>query len=228
MSVTLPIFQSAPTLEQMKSIAHFDNNENSNLGFLSEAANGNLYVARTTDYSNYVSVLNGLYNSNYPINYCYILYAKSNTSITRWIYNQSLGERVLEYSPWTGNVVTYNNNQYLIATPSFNTNEYFVTTGCWNDCPVYSSIDDFFAIEQPIVYTGSVAYPITYSSSNSTVSGPTEAAVDDTVTVSAVPDVGYGITDASTQILVTNNDIAVPYTWDATNNRITFTMPDPS
>lgn len=71
-------------------------------------------------------------------------------------------------------------------------------------------------------------YPITYSSSNSTVSGPSEAAVGDTVTVSAVPDVGYGITDASTQILVTNNDVAVPYTWDAANQRITFTMPDPS
>lgn len=71
-------------------------------------------------------------------------------------------------------------------------------------------------------------YPITYHYTNSTVSGPSEAAVGDTVTVSAVPDVGYGITDASTQILVTNNDVAVPYTWDAANQRITFTMPDPS
>lgn len=73
-----------------------------------------------------------------------------------------------------------------------------------------------------------VTYPITYSYSNSVVNGPSEAAVGDTVTVSAVPDVGYGITDASTQILVTNNDVAVPYTWDAVNQRITFTMPDPS
>lgn len=71
-------------------------------------------------------------------------------------------------------------------------------------------------------------YPITYHYTNSTVSGPSEAAIGDTVTVSAVPDVDYGITDASTQILVTNNDVAVPYTWDAANNRITFTMPDPS
>lgn len=71
-------------------------------------------------------------------------------------------------------------------------------------------------------------YPITYHYTNSTVTGPSEAAVGDTVTVSAVPDVGYGITDTSTQILVTNNDIAVPYTWDSANNRITFTMPDPS
>lgn len=71
-------------------------------------------------------------------------------------------------------------------------------------------------------------YPITYSYTNATVSGPSEAAIGDTVTVSAVPDVDYGITDASTQILVTNNDVAVPYTWDSVNNRITFTMPDPS
>lgn len=75
---------------------------------------------------------------------------------------------------------------------------------------------------------GSRQYPITYHYINSSVTGPLEAAVGDTVTVSAVPDVGYGITDASTQILVTNNDIAVPYAWDAANQRITFTMPDPS
>lgn len=74
----------------------------------------------------------------------------------------------------------------------------------------------------------SIGYPITYSYTNSTVSGPSRAVVGDTVTVSAVPDVGYGITDASTQILVTNNDVAVPYTWDATNQRITFTMPQPT
>lgn len=71
-------------------------------------------------------------------------------------------------------------------------------------------------------------YPITYHYTNSTVSGPSEAAVGDTVAVSAVPDVDYGITDASTQIIVTNNDVAVPYTWDAVNQRITFTMPDPT
>lgn len=71
-------------------------------------------------------------------------------------------------------------------------------------------------------------YPITYSYTNSTVSGQSEAAIGETVVVSAVPDVDYGITDASTQIIVTNNDVAVPYTWDAVNKRITFTMPDPT
>lgn len=73
-----------------------------------------------------------------------------------------------------------------------------------------------------------ISYPITYHYTNSIVNGPSEAAVGDTVIVSVVSDVGYDITDASSQILVTNNDVAVPYTWDATNQRITFTMPDPT
>lgn len=91
------------------------------------------------------------------------------------------------------------------------------------------AIDLFDSEEEALRALGIITtYPITYSYTNSTVSGPSEAAIGDTVTVSAVPDVGYGITDASTQILVTNNDVAVPYTWDATNQRITFTMPDPS
>lgn len=88
---------------------------------------------------------------------------------------------------------------------------------------VYENYNDAYA-----ALSATITYPITYHYTNSAVSGPLEAAIGDTVTVSAVPDVDYGITDASTQILVTNNDVAVPYTWDAANNRITFTMPDPS
>lgn len=90
--------------------------------------------------------------------------------------------------------------------------------------------DYYTTEEEALIALGVLAttYPITYSYTNSTVSGPTEAAVGDTVVVSAVPNVDYGITDALSQIIVTNNDIAVPYTWDAANNRITFTMPDPS
>lgn len=91
----------------------------------------------------------------------------------------------------------------------------------------YNTRQDAISALENYVYP-TVSYPITYHYTNSTVSGPLEAAVGETVTVSAVPDVDYGITDASSQIIVTNNDIAVPYTWDAANNRITFTMPDPS
>lgn len=111
---------------------------------------------------------------------------------------------------------------------------YYVTTYVqWNDAAVsnasYYCGTESQALEAlDAIFNQPDLYPITYHYENSTVSGPSEAAVGDTVTVSAVPDVGYGITDASTQILVTNDDVAVPYTWDAANQRITFTMPDPS
>lgn len=89
------------------------------------------------------------------------------------------------------------------------------------DADCYLSVSDFIAD----VFADK--YPITYHYENSTVSGPSEAAVGDTVTVSAVPDTDYGITDPTTQISVTNNDDPVNFTWDASTNRITFTMPDP-
>lgn len=94
--------------------------------------------------------------------------------------------------------------------------------------PLYNSLEDILLDADSMFPASPTSYPITYYYTNSTINGPSEAAIGDTVTVTAVPDVDYGITDASTQILVTNNDIAIPYTWDATNNRITFTMPDPT
>lgn len=98
------------------------------------------------------------------------------------------------------------------------------------DSSVFESFYDSreSAINAVINYLNPIAYPITYHYTNSTVSGPAEAAVGDTVTVSAVPNENYGITDAASQILVTNNDVAVPHTWDSVTNTITFTMPDPS
>lgn len=78
------------------------------------------------------------------------------------------------------------------------------------------------------IYNLGLLYPITYHYTNSTVSGPAEAAIGDTVTVSAVPNVDYGITDPTTQISVTNNDAPVNFTWDAATNTIMFTMPDPT
>lgn len=102
----------------------------------------------------------------------------------------------------------------------------FNSSNTWNSLSLDYSVYD--TVEEAERALGIGVFPITYHYTDSTVSGPSEAAIGDTVTVSAVPDVGYGITDTSTQILVTNNDVAVPYTWDAANNRITFTMPDPS
>lgn len=94
--------------------------------------------------------------------------------------------------------------------------------------PKYSTILEAVEACNDGNWTGSTTYPITYSYTNSTVSGPSEAAVGDTVTVSAIPDNNYGITDPASQILVTNNDVAVSYNWNPSTNAITFVMPDPT
>lgn len=122
---------------------------------------------------------------------------------------------------------TLRDNEY-ISSPYTNAISFMFGTGSIRISGVdaYSTSTEAAAALGLII--GDKQYPITYHYTNSTISGPSSAAVGDTVTVSAVPNAGYGITDASTQILVTNNDVAVPYTWDATNNRIMFTMPDPS
>lgn len=112
----------------------------------------------------------------------------------------------------------------------------YITNGAILSSPVsdssgltqFNSISDAVLACDDGIWSDTQTYPITYSYTNSTVSGPAEAAIGDTVIVSAVPNVDYGITDASSQIIVTNNDVAVPYTWDAANNTITFTMPDPT
>lgn len=94
--------------------------------------------------------------------------------------------------------------------------------------PQYNNLEEILLDADSMFPATPVTYPITYSFTNSTVSGPDEAAVGDTVVVSAVPNVDYGITDPTTQIAVTNNDDPVNFTWDASTNRITFVMPDPS
>ena len=71
-------------------------------------------------------------------------------------------------------------------------------------------------------------YPITYHATNGTVAGPPEAAVGETVVATGTPNANYGITDYTTQISVTCNDIPVPFTFNATTNEITFEMPDPT
>lgn len=83
----------------------------------------------------------------------------------------------------------------------------------------FSSDSDFLSASQ--------GYPITYRLTNCTApSAPSEAAVGDTVTVPLVLQEGYDIITPSTDIVVTNNGVAVPHTY--TNGTISFTMPDPS
>ncbi len=72
-----------------------------------------------------------------------------------------------------------------------------------------------------------VLYPITYRLTNCTApSAPAEATIGDTVNVPLVMQEGYDIVTPSTDILVTNNGVTVPHTYN--NGTISFTMPDPS
>lgn len=222
MSVYLPIYQSIPTVAQLKSTDHLGSFSMSN--YQSQAANNYLYIARTTDYSGYSSILDGTYNPSYTYNYCYIIFAKSNQNIVRWVYFQSDGERVATVSPWPRRIITYNGQQYAVVTPWTASDNPTETTGCWANCPVYSSISDFFATEHPIPYTDT-AYPITYRLTNCTApSAPIEAVTGDTVTVPLQFTDGYGIVNPSSDVYVTNNGVIVPSSY--TNGTLTFTMPD--
>lgn len=157
-----------------------------------------------------------------------VLFICSSSPIEYTIYSNHTGyteprHRVTQLHTLSNGKQYYcNRTSYSLASDNGVTYLYY---GIYNAMASGSILQEVESI--PVLPYG-VTYPITYHYTNSTVTGPSEAAVGETVAVSAVSDVGYGITDASTQILVTNNDVAVPYTWDATNQRITFTMPDPS
>lgn len=87
----------------------------------------------------------------------------------------------------------------------------------------YSSALDFINA----VY--GITFPITYYPTNVTFDpAPSSAVVGDIVTVGVfVPD-GYTIRNPSSNIVVRNNGIIVPHTWDATTSHLTFEMPNPS
>lgn len=93
-----------------------------------------------------------------------------------------------------------------------------------------SNIPHFDTLELFLQEVGAYSekYPITYSATNGTVTGPSEAPVGDIVVAIGTPNANYGITDYTTQIAVTCNDIPVPFTFNATTNEITFEMPDPT
>lgn len=123
-------------------------------------------------------------------------------------------------------VVRRNNIDYnMFYAPSGANTEgqgYYVN-GIYN-LPACSNWDDLDDI--PI----SIIYPITYYPTNVTLSpAPSEAAVGDTVTVGVSVPSGYTLRDPlSSSIVVRNNGVIVPHTWDATTNQFTFEMPDPS
>ncbi len=184
-----------------------------------------IYFAYVDDKSEFFSVFGYIDDPAAPyINYM-VVCMSNNASAFRQYVRSANGYNYYDVSC---TVRTYNGNDYYLRPLISRGKSQSIkeTTGIYNleHC---TNIADAIA-NSGIRPIGTMLYPITYHYTNSTVSGLAEAAVGDIVTVSAIPDVGYDITDASMQILVTNNDIAVPYTWDSTNNRITFTMPDPT
>ena len=70
-------------------------------------------------------------------------------------------------------------------------------------------------------------YPITYRPTRVTLDGPATAAVGATVNVGCTFPEGYGV-KTTDSITVTCNRVPVPFSWDAMNQRVTFTMPDPT
>lgn len=185
------------------------------------------FIRFSTDYlSNYISptsgnvfLWGGLFVSNYDNKFAASL---------KYMWEGSFKGNV------NNNIVTISGNEYYgivhninYAPGNFNIESY---SGIFSsaDEMVTSDTELISVLETLGIRPISSGYPITYHYTNSTVSGPTEAAVGDTVVVSAVPDNNYGITDPATQILVTNNDVAVEYQWNPTTNTIMFTMPDPS
>ena len=175
-------------------------NNNTTVDYYIATKSGNFYIAFFYDYSNPSLPTFGYYRLNPNTTNRYICISGNNATIAA-IYGATSVSNVPVK-------LTQPNDSYTSVT----------------------LLVDYYETEEAALEAISqyVTYPITYSYTNSTVSGPSEAAVGDSVAVSAVPDVDYGITDQSSQIAVTCNDEPVAFSWDATNQRITFTMPDPS
>lgn len=223
MSVKLPIFQSKPSVQEIKSSDYYDNTSDVNTGFIAQASDGDIYVARLTNVQEWIDIFGGTTSAlNYQYNNCYVLYEKEASNKTRWAYNQS-NDYVTTHNPWTTTRVTYKGNSYLFAPPwsGYNDVSQFSATGCWANCPVYSSAAAFFWEEYSVPYDPTITYRLT----NATTTGPSEAAIGDTVIVPLTFPEGYGVVNPSTDAYVTCNGVLVPSTYS--NGQLVFTMPDP-
>lgn len=121
---------------------------------------------------------------------------------------------------FTGTLSSYNADYDLYY---FGT-QYALTDRTWN-IRLYGTFNDVMAAFNDGQWD--IKHPITYRLTNCTApSAPAEAAVGDTVNVPLVMQQGYDIVTPSTDIVVTNNGVAVPHTYS--NGTISFTMPDPS
>lgn len=180
-------------------------------------ANGLPIYRSTTNNTTYYAVADGVVKvaAVYSISLKADYYFSNVNTSTIYVANGSVISAVIR--------IEYGNGLYYIANGRSNVEFLLDSSAIYtNQASLVQAVNDG-------VWTIPVeTYPITYHYTNSTVSGPSEAAVGDTVVVSAVPDNNYGITDPTMQIAVTSNDDPVNFTWDASTNRITFTMPDPT
>lgn len=123
-------------------------------------------------------------------------------------------------------IYTINGNQYhgfADATGGSSNNWDGLYTGIYS-VSTFDTINEFIQASniRPITDT----FTITYRDTNCTHSGPDEASIGDTVTVSFQFTSGYGIVNPSSDVYVTNNGVVIPSQYS--NGVLTFTMPDPS
>lgn len=232
MSVKLPIFQSTPTSEQLRALNDYadgDSSGTANVTFAVLASNGNVYLARITDYGEWRNNLGG-FDTSYTYQQFFILFEKDNLDKITWSETDLHGLQT--FDPWykshdgipSRRYVTYNGLTYIIMAYRYGNNtsaSLIKTSGCWANCPAYSSAAEFFAAEQPAPHSA----PITYASENCTVSGPESGNVGSTVAVSITFPEGYHIRNPASDITVTAGAESVAFTYDEANGQITFTMP---
>lgn len=216
MSVSLPVFQNTPTIEQMDSIEYFGNTG------VSEASDKYLYVA-IIDGRDYVTIFNGSDIFSYKYYKAYVLYTKDNIECTRWTYAKNT--KVLStYKPWNSKTITYMGKRYDIATPfsGDNSNPIFAS-GCWANCPVYTNAADFFNTERP--YSIDSKIPITYTTIGCTLDGPSEAESGEDVSVIVTPESGRIIREPiqGKSISVYDKNGYIPFTY--TDGNLSFKVP---
>lgn len=182
--------------------------------------------------------------SQFPVYAARYLYSSTtNTIVTAVSYNPftaaiSNARNQTIIGPYSSSATEYNGVSFYMVVVNFTSVgglsgqsdiNYSVTTppectGKDFDNNIVMGYKILTEAEPPVI----IKYPITYSATNGTVTGPAEAAIGETVVATGTPNANYGITDYTTQIAVTCNDIPVPFTFNATTNEITFEMPDPT
>ncbi len=152
-----------------------------------------------------------------------------NSSGLLWLRYASLAHSYVSYSDKTdsvfgsistleiGNLLT-DRGIYVSDTQATSTDRELTVVPFDTENDLYQAFED--AIFAP------TNFPITYRLTNATTTGPNEANVGDTVTVSLTFPEGYGVVNPSSDVYVSCNGVLVPSTYS--DGQLVFTMPDPS